>query len=210
MLVLLLSLLFWPQSNSQTDVHADRWRGLIVNEATPDEAIKALGSPKKDSVERLRIFDIDSKWITQKQKEKIYRKLEFKPDGMKSAALFFEDGKLVMIDLAPEKEPPAAAISNIYGLQFVPRISGFDQAAYPRDYERHEGRVYPKNYPTVYSLVGVHEKVFVGAMVGNVGFGAALRDVAGVPDGQSFPGKVVRIQIISRKLENRDGADALK
>lgn len=162
------------------------------------------------ATEQLRIFDIDSKWITEKQKQKIYRRLEFKPEGMKKAALFFADGKLIMIELFPAKEPQAAALSNIYGLQFIPRISGIDQVLNPRDYERREGRVYPKTYPSVYSMAAVHEKVFVGAMVGNVGFGAALRGSAGVADSDPFPGKVGRIQIVSRKLENLDGADALK
>ncbi len=208
MFVLLLTFLL--SLPIQSEVQPDRWRGLVVNEASPDDAITALGKPEKDSTEQLRIFDIDSKWITEKQKQKIYRRLEFKPEGMKKAALFFADGKLIMIELYPAKEPQAAALSNIYGLQFIPRISSIDQALSPRDYERHEGRVYPKNYPTVYSLAAVHEKVFVGAMVGNVGFGSALRNVTGVPDGSSFPGKVGRIQIISRKLENLDGADALK
>lgn len=204
-LLLGFSLLF-----NQSDVQADRWRGLVMNEATPDDAIKALGVPSKDSTDQLRIFDVDSKWITKKQKEKIYRRLEFKAEGMKKTALLFADGKLVMIELTPEKEPEASAMANIYGLQFVPRISGVDQAVSPRDYERREGRVYPKTYPSVYSVVGVHPKVFVGALVGNVGFGAALRGAAGIPDGQSFPGKVKRIEIVSRTLENRDGADALK
>lgn len=208
--LLLLPLLFWFQSIPQTDVQADRWRGLIVNEATPDDAIKALGTPAKDSTDQLRVFDVDAKWITKRQKEKTFRRLEFKPEDMKKAVLFFDAGKLVMIELTPDKEPDAAAMANIYGLQFVPRISGFDQAVSPRDYERREGRVYPKTYPSVYSIVAVHQNVFVGAMVANVGFGAALRGATGIPDGEAFPGKVKRIEIVSRKLENRDGADALK
>ena len=129
---------------------------------------------------------------------------------MKKAALTFADGKLVMIELEPEKEPQASALRSIYGVEFVPRFSGWAVAVSPQDYERHEGKLYPKTYPSVYSAVAVTDKVFVGALIGNTGMGAALRGSLGVPDSSGMPGKVVRLQIISRTLENKDGADALK
>lgn len=204
LLTLLLSF------SGQADAQPDRWRTLIINEATPDDAIKALGQPAKDSTERLRIFDLDSKWITEKQKEKVYRRLEFKAEGMKRAALFFDAGKLVMIELEPSKEPAASVLSGIYGVEFAPRFSGWAAAISPQDYERHEGKLYPKTYPSVYSAVAVTDKVFVGALIGNTGMGAALRGSLGVADTSAMPGKVVRIQIISRKLENRDEAGALR
>lgn len=197
-------------SAQTSDAQPDRWRSLIINQATPDEAIKALGQPEKDSTDRLRIFDVDSKWITEKQKEKAYRKLEFTAEGMKRATLFFADSKLVMIELEPTKEPAASALRSIYGVEFAPRISGLAEAMYPRDFERHEGKLYPKTYPSVYSAVAVTDKVFVGALINNASFGAAMRGSLGVTDTGAMPGKVARIQIISRTLENKDGAEALK
>ncbi len=207
MLAILLALLL---SAAQSDVHPDRWRTLVINQATPDDAIKVLGKPEKDTTDRLRIFDVDPKWITEKQKEKVYRRLEFKAEGMKRATLFFADGKLVVLDLEPEKEPLASALRSIYGVEFAPRFSGWAAAANPQDYERREGKLYPKTYPSVYSAVAVTDKVFVGALIGNTGMGAALRGSLGVADSSGMPGKVARIQIISRTLENKDGADALK
>ena len=203
-------LVFFLSVSIQSEVQPDRWRTLIINEATPDSAIKKLGAPTKDSTDRLRVFDVESKWITEKQKEKVYRRLEFKVEGMKRAVLTFADDKLVMIELEPEKEIQASALRGIYGVEFAPRFSGWAVAASPRDYERHEGKLYPKNYPSVYSAVAVTDQVFVGALVNNASFGAAMRGSLGVPDTSTMPGKVARIQIVSRKLENKDGAEALK
>jgi hypothetical protein len=36
----------------------DRWRGLVIDESTPDDAIKVLGKPSKDEVGRIRVFDL--------------------------------------------------------------------------------------------------------------------------------------------------------
>ncbi len=49
-------------------------------------------------------------------------------------------------------------------------------------------------------------------MISNVpSFAGALAKSVGVPDDPgTFPGKVAMIQLISRTLENRDGADVLK
>jgi hypothetical protein len=44
----------------------------------------------------------------------------------------------------------------------------------------------------------------------NNSFGSIMRQGVGARDTGDFPGKAARIQIISRRLENRDGADVLK
>ena len=61
-------------------------------------------------------------------------------------------------------------------------------------------------------MVAVSEKSFVEAMVGNVpSLGGALARSAGIPDQPgTFPGKVEFVTLVSRTLENRDGADVLK
>lgn len=202
--VLCIVLLAQPQP--------DRWRGMVINESSPEDAITAFGKPSDDKTDRFFVSGIDSKWITPKQKEKIFRRLSFKKlDGIKQCQLTFLENKLVAILLIPDKEIQAAALGNIYGVEFVPRISGMQQALNPRDYERHEGRVYPKNYPSVYDLVAVTPKTFITAGIGNTGFGKVLKESMGAGDaGSSFPGKAYAIQIISRTLENRDGADVLK
>lgn len=211
-LLQLLLLLTVPALTQETEgPKPDRWRGMIIDESTPEDAIKGLGKPKEDKIDRIRVFDVDSKWISKKQGEKIFRKLKFeKPQGFDKAELSFLEGTLVLIDLDFEKEIQASSLSRIYGIQFVPKISGFQEGMFPKDYERNEGRVYPKTYPSVYSLVAVTEKVFIGSLVANNSFGSILRQGMGARDTGDFPGKSARIQIISRRLENRDGAEVLK
>jgi hypothetical protein len=192
----------------------DRWRGLILNQSTPDDAIRILGNPAEDKVDRIRVFQID-RWVTSKQKEKIFRKLLFKkPEGVDKATLSFLENKLVMIEIDTSKEKPVSpnAIANVYGIEFYPMVSALSEALYPDNFERNQGRVYPKEYPTFYHLVSVSKNSFISAGIGNVpSLGGAFARSAGVKDqAGSFPGKVEYIQIISRKLENRDGADVLK
>lgn len=117
-------------------------------------------------------------------------------------------GAAVLPEIDAE-QPAASALSQIYGIQFAPRISGLTEALYPRDFERNQGRIYPKSYPTVYDLVAVTEKAFVSALVANNSVTTILKKSAGVTDTGDFPGKVTLIRIISRSLENRDGADVL-
>jgi hypothetical protein len=187
------------------DAQPDRWRELAIDQATPDDAIKTLGKPESDKVDRLRIFDIDPKWVSRKQTEKIFRKLKFKGiEGFKYAELSFLEDKLVMIDLVPEKKIDASGLSTIYGITFEPRFSTLDRS---RKFFHPD----PGNFPSVYYLHGSVREVFIGAMIGNVGLGAALRASTGLPDSDThYPGKVGQIQIVSRTLENKDAADLLK
>lgn len=194
----------------------DRWRELILDKTTPDEAFKVLGKADKDETgQQLRLFGNISKWVTKKQKEKIFRKIEFKlgkDEGVQKAVLYFLDEKLVriMLDLKAGEVSPNA-LGRIYGVELAPMVGAMDIAMSPRDFERNQGKVYPKSFPTVYYLVGVSEKSFVSGMVGNASFGSILGKSMGVPDQPgNFPGKVEYIDLISRTLENRDGADILK
>jgi hypothetical protein len=187
------------------DAKPDRWRGLVIDQATPDDAIKSLGKPESDKVDRLRIFDIDPKWISKKQAEKAFRKLRFKGvEGLKNVELSFLDDKLVMIDLVPEKKIEASSLSTIYGVSFESR--------FPTLYRGGIGHsLNSGNYPPVYYLHGQVAEVFIGAVIGNSGLGAVLRGSTGLPDSDThYPGTVGQIQIVSRTLENRDGGDVLK
>ncbi len=189
----------------------DRWRGMILDVTKPEEAIAKLGKPENDNIDGLRIFYVPKKWITKRQGDKIYRKLKWKqPDGLDSVELSFQNNKLVMIEIDPKQEPAAVALSNIYGSQFTPIIGGLNEAFFPQDFERNQGKIYPKRYPAVYYIVSTSERSFIGGMVANNSFGEILKQSVGGTDTDGMPGKVSRIQIVSRTLENRDGADALK
>jgi len=161
----------------------------------------------------LRVNPLES-WVSKKRKEKVFKTLEYKNPkaGVEKVWLAFLDDKLVSIlmDLKEGTVSPNG-LGSIYGLEFQPLIGQAELGFSPRDYERNQGKIYPKNYPTVYHLTAASERSFVVAMVGNVpSFGGVFAKGLGVPDKPgSFPGKVMFIQILSRTLENRDGADVL-
>jgi hypothetical protein len=214
-LILAAFVLFIPTSAQEADgPKPDRWNGLIIDQSTSEDTEKILGKPIKEKVAQLQVNPLES-WISKKRKEKVFTTLEYKnpKPGVEKLWLAFLDGKLVSI-LMDMKEGTVApnALSNIYGIEFQPIISQADLGLFPRDFERNQGKIYPKSYPTVYHLSAVSEKSFVTAMIGNVpSFGGALGKSMGIPDKPgSFPGKVAFIQILSRKLETLDGADALK
>lgn len=197
------------QSNSDSP-QPNRWRGLIIDEATPDDAIKLLGEPKKDKTDSLKIFGIQD-WLTKDIKQKKYRILGYeKPEGLDYVLLGFLDDKLVFIKLDPKKLP-TNALTRAYGIEFAPNFKGINVAFNPKNYERNQGKVYPENYPAIYDMIAVSEKTFLCAAVDNGGFGSILKEAMGVPDSTiSFPGKVMYLQIVSRKLENLDGVDQLR
>ncbi|HEX7313304.1 MAG TPA: hypothetical protein VF297_05260 [Pyrinomonadaceae bacterium] len=206
-----LTLTVYAQNDSP---QPDRWHGLTLDQSSPEDAVASLGQPTKDHLSSLRVDPLSS-WITKKRKEKVFRTLEYKKPvaGVEKVWLSFLDGKLVSI-LLDMKEGTVSpnGLSGIYGLEFRPLIGQAELAFNPRDYERDKGQIYPKTYPTVYHLTAASEKSFLTAMIGNVpSFGGVFAKGLGVPDKPgSFPGKVMLIQLISRTLENKDGADALK
>jgi hypothetical protein len=215
-LVLLLSLTFicfgqTDETQTKSDsAQPDRWHGLVIDEATPDDAIKLLGKPKKDKTDSLQIFGIKD-WLTKDIKQKKYRVLGYeKTEGLDSVLLGFLNDKLMLIKLDPKKLP-TNALARAYGITFAPNFNGIDIAFNPKNYERNQGKVYPKNYPAIYDLIAVSEKTFLCAAVDNGGFGSIMKEAMGVPDSTvGFPGKILYIQIVSRKLENFDGVDQLK
>jgi hypothetical protein len=212
LLILLCS--FAIAAQEQDKPLPDRWHGLIIDQSTPDDAIKLLGQPKKDRDGGLRTYPLNQR-LTLDHNSKGFRKLYYeKLPGVEHAEIVFKDNKLVALEIHPEKSIPAGNVPNLYGLEFTPKIGKGDQLLSPKDYESNRGNVYPKNYPVAYNLVAQTEKTFISAFVSNVGMGSILlgsrRGKTGADDLGGFPGKVEFIQIISRTLENRTGADVLK
>lgn len=211
MLLCAALLVLPPVTTAQERPQPHRWRGLVLDEASPGDAIRILGKPVSDKPDRLFVQNID-RWFVKGLNKKTLRKMQFKGvEGFDKADLYFVDDKLAVIQLDFKKEIAPNALANIYGLEFRPYVSGFDESASPRDYEQHAGRVYPKSYPIFYNMVAVSERAILSADVHNSGVGSVLRKSAGIKDGEGgLPGKVSKIQLISRRLENREGADNLK
>jgi hypothetical protein len=187
----------------------DRWHGMIIDKSTPDDAIKALGQPLTDKPETFKPYPLEKR-ITSKGR--IFRQLHYKNvTGLDSVRLVFTDDKLVAIILDLREKIPAPAIPNNYGIEFEPKISGMDSSMNPGAYERHEGKLYPKNYPAFYYLVGTTPKVWVAAGIGNSSTSSILFGSSRGSTGTgAFPGKAENILILSRSLEHNEGADVLK
>jgi hypothetical protein len=209
-IALVLSFAIFVQSQEQSSPKPDRWRGLLIDASTPEDAIRTLGQPKKDRLGGLRTYPLNKR-LTIDHNSTGFRKLYYdNVEGIDHVELVFKDNKLLIVEISPDKKFPAANLPTIYDVQFVPKISGFDQTFYPRNYERDQGRVYPKNYPVTYYLIAVTDKAFLSALVDNSSVGAILFGSRSADDRTGFPGKVKIIQIISRTLENREGSDVLK
>lgn len=184
----------------------DRWRGLVIDEATPEKAVEVLGTPSADKIDSFRVYKIDD-WITKATREKKFRRLEFKNvEGLDKVILAFQDSKLVFIELNPKKLDPDA-LENAFGIKFTPTFSKVDKALNPGNFGRETGK--SQKFPVFYYLYATAPKTFLVAGVSNSSLGSLL-GTKGVNDDMSCPGKVVQLQFVSRTLENMDGEEVLK
>ncbi len=201
-----------PKDEKQDKPMPDRWRGMVIDESTPEDVTAKMGKPVKDELARFprgALGDL----LTAKTKEKKFRRLEYKElEGIDKAYFTFSENKLVAISLDIKKEFSPNALPNTYGLEFKPAFGSLTMALSPEKFERNQGKDYAISYPTVYNLVAKSEKTFIVALVANNSFGSILKDVAvgGRSKEGTFPGKVAYVEILSRTMENRDGADVLK
>jgi len=184
------------------------WKGLVIDEATPEKAIEVLGKADEDKTDSFRVYKIDE-WVTKEIREKKYRRLEYKTvEGFEKVILCFKENKLVFIELNPKKLSPNV-LAKSYEVPFKPVFSKFDQSLNRRDFERDNGDLKAKKYPSFYYLVAVAEKTFLLASVSNTSIGSLLGSKSNNDD-LDLPGKVAQFQIISRTLENKEGQNLLK
>jgi len=186
----------------------DRWKGLIIDQSSPDDAITALGKPDADKIDSFRVYKIDD-WLTKEIRDKKYRRLEYeKLEGFKKVILAFKDEKLVFIELNPHKLDPDA-LEPAYGIPFTATADKFDMAMNPGRYETNSGKTRARSYGSVYYLYSKSPKTFLLAGVGNTSLGSLL-GAKSVNDDVGYPGHVLYLQIVSRTLENKDGSNLLK
>jgi hypothetical protein len=205
----LLVLSFAIQAAAQ---QPDRWRGLIIDESSPEEAKRLLGEPKTDKESQSFRPLKFNEWFDVKNKN--FRILHYENassiDGFSDVKLVFRDAKLVVISLEPKKLE-AHAVSRSYDGDFVFLSDKFAESTSPEDFERNQGRSYPKSFPTVYYLMNKASNSYVFVMVANDSFASILGKSVGVRDAsESLPGKIAVIQLISRRLEDSKGVDLLK
>jgi hypothetical protein len=200
-----------PPVQDQDSPLPDRWRGLVIDESVPEDAIRILGKPDKDRIEGESTYPLNRR-ITLDEDSKDARKLTFEHlEGMTSVDLLFRDNTLVLIELRPNKKIRASALGRIYKIHFSPKFSSIYDVS-PRAYDNRG--LQPVDYPPVYFLISLADTTYVSAEIKSGIAGALLgknqRGKISSDDDGGYPGNVNKIQLISRRLDNREGADILK
>src|SRR6266446_4309027 len=126
----------------------DGWNGLTLDKSTPEDAIRMLGQPASDKLDELRFRVID-KWITPRQKQKIFRVLAYKDAGeVERAELAFLENKLVRIHIEYGiKQFPAADLKKKFGADFVRIEHRLRSDSRPSMYEGQKEGPAPQSYP---------------------------------------------------------------
>ncbi len=162
----------------------DRWRNLIIDVSTPEDAIEILGKPKSDKIgDRSPSYLLYHSKLFIKDIGKTMRMMKWKKvDGFNEVILRFNANKLAMIRLEPKKisaETFAASYSDV----------SFD---------------FGGQSPGSYELKGESGKTYIFAAVSK-GFGGlfatALSRTSGGdtnPTNNKFIGQVKMIEIISK------------
>src|SRR5688572_3185887 len=163
----------------------DRWKGLVIDESTPENAISILGKPDSDKTDSFPIWKIED-WFTKSIREKKWRRLEYKNVEGFDKVILALDTKLVFIELNPKKLDPDV-LENAYGIPFSATADKLVRALEPGNYGRETGRM--QSYPVLYYLYAKAPKTFLLADVSNNSLGSLLGSKA-VNDDIGYPGKV--------------------
>ena len=137
---------------------ADRFRGLTLNQTSSEDAMRILGQPAADKVDRLDASKV-SKWLDPKHKEKIFRQLSFKNVGdFSQIQLSILENKLMFIELAFKKNVAPERVNNIFGVEFatvggqgVHRICRMSRVNI-------RFASLPTLYPFSYNMIGISDK----------------------------------------------------
>lgn len=192
----------------------DRWRGLILDETTPQQAIQVLGAPQKDAtgtIDRLvraRMYGSGGgAFFLRERKADVVRMLLYENIGdFKTGSLLFKDDTLALIHLEPSKDNKIAA-RDFAAL--------YETAAFRTVYTNHDfwnqeylvnqgtGTLRPKTFPDTYWLMGTKAPLGKSVVIGTVwnfpGVGRMLAQGLGAPDA-NLPGMIGAIDLMSSAL----------
>ena len=118
---LIVLLLSWSitTTGQQNAPEPDKFGQLVLNQTSPDEAIQYLGKVESDKIDSLNASQL-SKWLDQKHKDRLFRKLRFKNIGvMSSVELSFLENKLIMIELEFRKNVKPENLKALFGVDFA-------------------------------------------------------------------------------------------
>lgn len=111
--LLTIALLALSFAGSALAQQADRWKGLILDESTPEQAIETLGKAKSDTPK----FDKYVKYLVKNEPKTNIRSLHWeKTAGFKDVRLIFHQNKLIVISLQqPQTALSVGDVTKAYG-----------------------------------------------------------------------------------------------
>ena len=186
---------------------------LKLDESTPEDAIKLLGTPQADEMDE---FDLGGKnglfqtsikrFFQTKGGQKVFRKLIYKKHGMTDdLTLRFFEGKLVHIifdyDLGKKSGGITAAdLSEKYKIDFV-ILQGVNKDSKLSDFEGQKESNVPKVYDVLYTLLSVQKDDIYFVRMEYNNQKAFWRSITKKTTKELFPGFVAEMHLISRSLE---------
>lgn len=201
---------------SQSDqTGADRWRGMVLNVSTPDDAIRLFGTPAKDKPKVALDVPRPLSWLADKCKEKLFRSFTYKRiEEFKSVQFFFLDGKLVAINMEAsnaeleDKWIDPDDLEQLFGLVFKPNKRKTSKLFSPSEFQASAPAELKKDeYDYWYDMIAVSENSFIIAVADNYQYRSGLFESPDVKKrkqinsrSQRYPGYVSAIEIISRTL----------
>ncbi len=180
-------------------------KAFILQETSPEQAIKILGKPQSDKSEKIDVLYI-GKWIDEKYKKEKCRSLFFdKFEDLGKVKLTFFNEKLVAINFLLEKEVPASLLSAVYKVQFIPIFNEFGIKESVGEFDKLPRNVSVAKFPRQYYLVGTGKTSVIAAKVFS---SSELADnmrrenvgVTMINKPQPITGSAVEIQILSRTI----------
>lgn len=180
-------------------------KAFLLEETSPQQAIEILGKPQSDKSEKIDVLYI-GKWIDEKFKKEKYRVLSFdKFEDLGKVKLSFLNEKLVAINFLLERDIPAARLSAIYKVQFIPIFNEFGIKESVGEFDKLSRNVSSAKFPRQYYLVGTGKTSVIAAKIFSGGELAEnmMKENTGakfVYKPQPITGKAVEIQILSRTI----------
>ncbi len=195
---------------TQTSPAVNSWKGMVLDESTPDDAMRLLGTPKEDKPsERLELLPVSARYdLSGAAKGRGYRTMKYKKvGGMDSVTFSFLNNRLVAIELDFDDEVDPNKLPQQYGIRFEPT----DEAGEVKYQEKTDrflgdwGNIFRRNE---YYLLGETGVSWAWAKVELLSFHKRMFKREQHAGGA--PGWVTRMQLVSRSLEGRRLSEALR
>lgn len=186
--VFLLAILAGESAFGQS---LDSWKGLVINESTPDRAIEILGKPKSDKpTDHWHL--LRNQWFIKDVGKKLRTLSYDNVEGFEKIRLKFNsDSKLASIHLQPSKISANVFIASYPNIEFrddseIRVLADLKRPREPRP------RPEPTYWGAIFELIAATDKtIIIGA-----GFGGSS-------------GRIKMIEITSRTLEIK-GSELLR